>query len=94
MSVGLLTLHLQIPGCRSLKEKRSRLKPLIARLRKEFNVSVAEMDFQDTWQDCLLMIATVGNHQDHTQRSLRAVTDWIEQCWPDVTIVNDSYEFL
>lgn len=94
MTVGLLTLHLQLPGCRSLKEKRSRIKPLIARLRKEFNISVAEMDYQDTWQDSLLLIATVSNHQDHSQRSLQAVTDWIERCWPDVTVVNDTYEFL
>ncbi|RCK75413.1 MAG: YlxP-like protein [Anaerolineae bacterium] len=94
MTVGLLSLHILIPGCRSLKEKRSRIKPLIARLRKEFNVSVAEMDYQDTWQEALLMVATVSNHQDHSQRSLQAVTDWIERCWPDVTIVNDTYEFL
>ncbi len=94
MTVGLLSLHILIPGCRSLKEKRSRIKPLIARLRKEFNVSVAEMDYQDTWQEALLMVATVSNHQDHSQRSLQAVTDWIERCWPDVTVVNDTYEFL
>lgn len=94
MTVGLLTLHLQLPGCRSLKEKRSRLKPLIARLRKEFNISVAEMDYLDVWQDSLLMIAIVGNHQDHTQRSLQAITDWIEQRWPDVMVIYESYEFL
>lgn len=94
MAVGLLSLHIMIPGCRSLKEKRSRIKPLIVRLRKEFNVSVAEMDYQDTWQEALLMVATVSNHQDHSQRSLQAVTDWIERCWPDVTVVNDTYEFV
>lgn len=94
MSVGLLSLHIMIPGCQSLKEKRSRIRPLIARLRKEFNVSVAEMDYQDTWQEALLMVATVSNHQDHSQRSLQAVTDWIERCWPDVTVINDTYEFL
>jgi uncharacterized protein YlxP (DUF503 family) len=41
MSIGILTLEIQLPGCKSLKEKRSRLKPLIARLHREFNVSVA-----------------------------------------------------
>lgn len=94
MAVGLLSLHIMIPGCRSLKEKRSRIKPLIARLRKEFNVSVAEMDYQDIWQEALLMVATVSNHQEHSQRSLQAVANWIERCWPDVTVVNDTYEFL
>ncbi|OQY29775.1 MAG: hypothetical protein B6243_10930, partial [Anaerolineaceae bacterium 4572_5.2] len=39
MSLGLLTLHIQISGCSSLKEKRGRLKPLLARLHREFNVS-------------------------------------------------------
>jgi hypothetical protein len=40
------------------------------------------------------MVATISNHQDHSQRSLQAVTDWIERCWPDVTVVNDTYEFF
>ncbi|MBS3752567.1 MAG: DUF503 family protein, partial [Anaerolineales bacterium] len=31
MRIGLLTLHLRIPGCASLKEKRSQIKPLVAR---------------------------------------------------------------
>ena len=41
-----LSLHLHLPGCASLKEKRGRIKPLMARLRREFNLSVAEMDLQ------------------------------------------------
>jgi uncharacterized protein YlxP (DUF503 family) len=43
MIIGILTLQVQIPGCKSLKEKRSRLKPLIARLHREFNISVSEL---------------------------------------------------
>ena len=41
--MGLLTIELYVPGITSLKEKRGVVKPLIARLRKEFNVSVAEV---------------------------------------------------
>jgi len=41
--IGTLTFHLHLPGCASLKEKRSRLKPLLARLHRQFNVSTAEM---------------------------------------------------
>ena len=48
MSLGLLTIHIHIPGCASLKEKRRRLKPLITRLHREFNISVAEIDLQDS----------------------------------------------
>ena len=45
--LATLTIHLHLPACSSLKEKRGRIKPLMARLHREFNVSVAEMDLQD-----------------------------------------------
>jgi len=94
MSIGILTLHIQLPGCASLKEKRSRLKPLIARLHREFNISVAEVDYQDTWQDALLACALVSNNPKHTQRALRNVTRWIETHWPDISLVDDQLELL
>ena len=40
-SIGLLTLEIYIPGITSLKEKRGIVKPLLARIRSDFNVSVA-----------------------------------------------------
>ena len=45
--LAILTIHLHLPTCSSLKEKRGRIKPLMARLRREFNVSAAEMDLQE-----------------------------------------------
>lgn len=94
MPVGLLNLHILIPGCTSLKEKRSRLKPLLSRLHKEFNVSVAEMDLQDSWQEAILMCAWVGNDNAHVQRSLQKVSHWIETYWPDVTLLDDRIEMI
>ena len=63
MFVKLLTVDILIPGCSSLKEKRFVLSSLKARLRKRFNVSVAEVDFQDKWQRTMLAVAIVGS--DH-----------------------------
>jgi uncharacterized protein YlxP (DUF503 family) len=59
MAVGLLTLHFHLPGCASLKEKRSRIKPILARLHREFNVSAAELARQDAWQEAVLACALV-----------------------------------
>ncbi len=59
--IGTLSLHLRLPGCRSLKEKRGRIKPLIHRLHREFNVSVAEMDLQDAHQETVICCAMVGS---------------------------------
>jgi uncharacterized protein YlxP (DUF503 family) len=90
--VGILSLHLEIPGCASLKEKRSRIKPLIARLKKEFNLSVAEVDLLDAWQESIIACALVSNEPAHIQRSLQTVMDWMERNWRDVTIMDDHLE--
>jgi uncharacterized protein len=92
--VGILTLHLHLPGCASLKEKRGRLKPLLARLHREFNLSVAEMDLLDKWHESVIACAMVGNDSAHLQRSLQAVAKWVEHNWPDVQLVEEHIELL
>ncbi len=92
--VGILTLHLLLPGCTSLKEKRGRLKPLLARLHKEFNLSAAEMDLQDKWRESILACAMVGNNRIHLEQSLQAVTKWVEQNWQDVELFDEHLELL
>jgi uncharacterized protein YlxP (DUF503 family) len=94
MTLGLLTLHFYLPGCTSLKEKRSRLKPLIARLHREFNISVAEIGQQDAWQEAVLACALVSNDNGHTQRSLQQVHRWIEHNWPDITLIDEKLEII
>jgi hypothetical protein len=94
VSYGLLTIQIRLPGCASLKEKRSRLRPLITRLHREFNISIAEMDHLDSWQEAVLACALVSNSNGHTQRSLQIVVEWVEKNWPDVLVVSDSVEIL
>ena len=94
MTVAILTLHLSLPGCASLKEKRGRLKPLLARLHREFNVSVAEMDLQDKWKESVIACGMVGNDRAHLQQSLQAVTHWVERNWRDMEIINNQIELI
>ncbi len=94
MSIGLLTLHLRLPGCSSLKAKRSRLKPLLARLRREFNISAAEVDFQDKWQETLIACAVVSNDTRQNQRLLQQIIDWVEHDWPDVDVISEQMEMI
>lgn len=94
MPVGLLILHLRLPGCSSLKEKRSRLKPLLARLHREFNISVVEYDYNDSWQQAVIACALVSNDNGQTQRSLQRVVKWIENSWPDVFLEAEQIELL
>jgi hypothetical protein len=93
-SVGVLTLKVQLPDCTSLKEKRSRLKPLLARLHREFDVSAAEIDQLDAWQYAGLGCALISNDPNHTRRALQQVARWIEENWPDMTLMDEKIELI
>jgi uncharacterized protein YlxP (DUF503 family) len=94
MSVGLLVLHLFLPGCISLKEKRGRIKPILARLHNTFNVSAAEIERMDAWQEAVLAITVVSNERVHVEQVLNEVISYIEKHWPDENILDQRIEFL
>ena len=87
-----LTIHLHLPGCASLKEKRGRIKPLMARLRREFNVSVAEMDLQDKWTEAVIACAMVNSDAVTLQQSLQSVAKWVEANWTDGDVIDQKIE--
>ena len=94
MSIGVLILSLMIPGASSLKEKRGRLRPLLSKLRKEFNLSVAEIDDLDIWQSSIIACAAVSNDAKQTRKVLQNVADWVEINWRDVDVVDDQIELF
>jgi len=93
-AVGVLTLHLQTAGCRSLKEKRSRIKPLISRLQREFNLSVAEVGLENVWQETLIACAAVSNNRVFTQQMLQRIADWVETNYTDLTLLDENIELI
>ena len=92
--IGTLTLHLHLPGCASLKEKRGRLKPLLARLHRQFNVSTAEMGLQDKWQETIIACGMVGNDAAYLRSALETVRKWVEANWPDGDVLDTKIELL
>ena len=92
--VATLTIHLHIPGCASLKEKRGRIKPLIARLHREFNLSVAETHLQDKWQETVITCAMVGNERGHLESALQNVAKWVEGNWTDGDVIEQRIEVV
>ena len=94
MPIGVLSLHLHLPGCASLKEKRSRIKPVLARLHREYNVAAAEMDLQDVWQDTLVACVTISNDPAQTQRLLQQVVEFTQRTWPDLELRAEHIEMI
>jgi hypothetical protein len=92
--IGVLTIHLHLPACKSLKEKRSVIKPLVSRLHREFNVSSAEMDLQDAWQQAVVACGMVGNDAAHLEKSLQSIARWMEGNWPDGDVIDLKIEII
>jgi uncharacterized protein len=73
MPVGLLTLELHLSEAHSLKDKRQVLRSLKERLRANFNVAVAELDFEDAWQRSVVGVVTLSNEDRHVEEMLQKV---------------------
>jgi uncharacterized protein len=93
MPVGLLTLELHIADAQSLKDKRQVLRSLKDRLRAHFNVAVAELDFQDTWQRSVVGVVTLANEEHHVEEALQKVLSEADGILGSM-VVGHSVEFL
>jgi len=94
MVIGVLTLHLEIPGCRSLKEKRSQIKPVLARLHREFNLSTAELELQDHRSQAVIGAALLTSDRNVAQASLMNVLTYFENHWPDLPVLQHHIELI
>jgi uncharacterized protein YlxP (DUF503 family) len=92
MVIGVCCLRLHLPACGSLKTKRSLLKPLLARLHREFNVAAAETGLQDVWQSAEVAVVTVANNPARVQSQLETIVAWVEHNRPEVEVVDSQIE--
>jgi uncharacterized protein YlxP (DUF503 family) len=77
MIVGLLRVELHVPHAQSLKDKRAVVKRLREQVRSHFNVAVAEVEANDTWQRATVGISAIGDERQHVEGLLRQVTEWL-----------------
>ncbi len=75
MVVGPLRLSLLLRGWRSLKEKRRVVRGLKDRVRARFNVSVAEVDAQESHQRAEIGVAMVSNDGVHITTVFHKLVD-------------------
>ncbi len=94
MAIGLLTIELYLPMTASLKEKRSVLKPLIARLRKDYNISICEAEAQDMLSRAVLEVVCVSGSRALAHRQLQNVANRVETWRMDAELVDYSIEMI
>jgi uncharacterized protein YlxP (DUF503 family) len=79
VTVGLLLLDCYIAESQSLKDKRRILTSLSERLRRQFNIAIAEVEFQDQWQRAQLAIVMVNTNWRMLQSSMSKLTEYIDR---------------
>ena len=79
MTVGLLLLDCYIPESQSLKDKRRILTSLSERLRRQFNIAVAEVEYQDQWQRAQLAVVLVNTNWRMLQSSMSKLTEYVDR---------------
>jgi len=79
MFIGSMQVELHLPGALSLKEKRFALKSIKTKLRNQFNISIAEIDYHDKWQRSLLGIACVSKDRRFIDEALSKVIQFIDR---------------
>ena len=94
--IAFLTIELRIEMAQSLKDKRQVTRSLKDRLRSSFNVSVAELDPSNLWNQATIGVVAVSHSRDYLDGLMknveRAATRIANNAGADVT---DSFvDFL
>ena len=74
-SLGVLHLDVMVNDAVSLKDKRRVIKSFRDWTRARYNVSVAEVDAQDSIRRAVLAVAMVGSDSRHVAGALQKVAN-------------------
>ena len=78
MVVGVLKIDLILVENHSLKDKRSVLRRIQAKVSGKFNISVTECGDQDLWQSAVLGFGVVGSNTRVIDATLRQVVAFVD----------------
>jgi len=91
--IGACSLKLNIFEANSLKDKRHIIKSIIGKLQSRFNISIAEVDLNDSWQSAVIGFACVTNDTQHANQVISNVIKFIDND-SRIEIVDANIEML
>jgi uncharacterized protein YlxP (DUF503 family) len=91
--VGALELDLLLGDVRSLKQKRSAVRPLVAEIRRRFEVSVAEAGHLDLHRRALLGVAVVAADATHVREVLLSC-ERLVAARPDLELLSARHRLI
>jgi uncharacterized protein YlxP (DUF503 family) len=91
MRIAAMTFRLHAPWVHSLKEKRSIVKSLIAKLQNRYHVSAAEIDEQDTHHIIVIGVAAIVPHNAMADSLMEDISLFVEEN-TDAEIIDEERE--
>lgn len=88
-----MTVECIIYDAHSLKEKRAVLQRIMTRLKQKFNISISEVEYQDTWQRTKLAIVTVASVRVSAEGVLQQTQQFIDS-FPEIERTITDIEWL
>ena len=82
-----------ISGAQSLKDKRAVLQRVMTRLKQKYNISVAEVDYQDMWQRTIIAIVVVSSSKVSAEKELQRALSYIDS-FPELERFATNIEWL
>ncbi|NLO22426.1 MAG: DUF503 domain-containing protein [Syntrophomonadaceae bacterium] len=89
---GEITLFL--PYCSNLKEKRKIILSIVERIRKRFNISIAEVDEHELWQRCSLGFSAVTSKHGEIESIVEAVYSSLDRHINELQILSFHYDII
>lgn len=93
MVIAVLKIDLFIHGASSLKDKRTVIRGIKDRIGKKFNVSIAELDFQDKWQRAQIGIVQIGSDFNYVEQNMNTIFKILDSN-DFAEVIEHSLEFI
>jgi hypothetical protein len=93
MYIGVLQFSMEIPYSSSLKDKRSVVKSIKDKLRRNYNLSIAEVDDHESWNFATMGAVMAGTDVAYLNGAMDKVVDTLEE-WRDATLSDHQIEII
>ena len=78
MVVGIGIIDIYIFDSRSLKKKRSVLQSILKRTQNRFNISIAEIGYNDDWKRGRIGFSVVGNETGYVNSKTDKILKFVD----------------
>jgi uncharacterized protein len=94
VNIGVGTVSLRLPENMDLKGKRMVIRSIIGRVKGKFDVAVAEIGDNDSWQHSVIGFCCISNDKRHSNEVLSKVIHFIENGRFDAEILDFTTEII